>query len=86
MNPSLTQRQVQILRIVELGAGEWDARRIDLTVDYRIGPSGSTVLAELEELARLGLLIRDDSRGGLGGRWAVSLSGLKQIEEGGAND
>ena len=81
MSPNLTERQVEVLRIVALGNGEWDARRIDLAVDYRLGPGVSTVLAELEELGRLGFLVRDDSRGGMGGRWSVSSAGLIYIKD-----
>lgn len=69
---SLTDRQIKILRVVVEGNGDWDARRIDLTVDYRYGPGGTTVLRELEELERLGLVSQDTSRSGVGGRWAAT--------------
>jgi hypothetical protein len=69
---SLSDRQLKILQVVAEGAGDWDARRIDLTVDSRYGPGSVTVLRELEELERLGFVIRDTSRSGLGGRWAVA--------------
>jgi hypothetical protein len=68
----LSDRQVKLLAVVAEGGGDWDARRIDLTVDARYGPGEGTVLQELEALERLGLVIRDDSRSGVGGRWKVT--------------
>ena len=43
-----------------------------MTVDARYGPGEGTVLRELEELQRLGLVARDDSRSGSGGKWKVT--------------
>lgn len=68
----LSDWQVKLLRVVAEGGGDWDARRIDLTVDARYGPGEGTVLQELEALQRLGLVVRDDSRSGVGGRWKVT--------------
>ena len=68
---SLSDRQIKLLAVVAEGGGDWDARRIDLTVDARYGPGEGTVLQELEALQRLGLVVRDDSRSGVGGRWKV---------------
>jgi hypothetical protein len=68
----VSDRQVRLLAVVAEGGGDWDARWIDLTVDARFGPAEGTVLQELEVLARLGLVIRDDSRPGVGGRWMVT--------------
>lgn len=68
----LTDRQVKLLAVVTEGGGDWDARRIDLTIDARYGPGEGTVLQELEALQRLGLVARDDSRSGVGGRWKVT--------------
>lgn len=68
----LTDRQVKLLAVVAEGRGDWDARRIDLTIDARYGPGEGTVLQELEALQRLGLVVRDDSRSGVGGRWNVT--------------
>lgn len=72
---ALTDRQQNLLRIVSEGAGEWDARRIDLTMDYRYGPGEVTVLRELEQLRDMGLVRRIYSSSGVGGRWEVSASG-----------
>jgi hypothetical protein len=68
----VSDRQVRLLAVVAEGGGDWDARRIGLAVDARFGPGEGTVLQELEVLARLGLVIRDDSRSGVGGRWMVT--------------
>ena len=54
------------------GGGDWDAGWIDLTADARYGPGEGTTLRELEELQRLGLVARDDSRSGAGGKWKVT--------------
>jgi len=70
-NP-LSVRQARLLAVVAEGDGNWDARRIDLTADARYGPGERTVLQELQALQRLGLVTRDDSRSGAGGRWAVT--------------
>jgi hypothetical protein len=71
-DPSLTERQVRLLRIVAEGGGKRDARQIDLTISSRYGPGQTTVLGELEELKLLGLVTTEKSRGGVGGRWAVT--------------
>jgi hypothetical protein len=63
-----SERQTRLLAVVAEGSGDWDARRIDLTASARYGPGVGTVLRELEELRRLGLAARDDSRSGVGGR------------------
>ena len=68
----LSDWQVKLLAVVAEGGGDWDARRIDLTVSVRFGPGEGTVLQELQALQRLGLVARDDSRSGVGGRWAVT--------------
>lgn len=56
-----------------------DARQIDLRVSssrpesqFQVGPGERTVLRELEALQRLGLVVRDDSRSGVGGRWKAT--------------
>jgi hypothetical protein len=69
---SISSRQAMLLAVVSEGGGEWDARRIDLTVSVRYGPGEGTVLQELQALQRLELVTRDDSRSGPGGRWAVT--------------
>ena len=69
---SLSDWQVKLLSVVAEGGGDWDARRIDLTVDARYGPGEKNMLRELEALQRLGLVVRDDSRSGVGGRWKVT--------------
>ena len=68
----LSDWQVKLLSVVAEGGGDWDARRIDLTVDARYGPGEKNMLRELEALQRLGLVVRDDSRSGVGGRWKVT--------------
>ncbi len=78
-NP-LSERQIKLLAVVAEGGGDWDARRIDLTVDARYGPGEGTVLRELEALQRLGLVVRDDSRSGVGGRWKVTATARPYIQ------
>lgn len=68
----LSDRQIKLLAVVAEGGGDWDARRIDLTINSRYGPDEGTVLQELQALQRLGLAVRDDSRSGVGGRWKVT--------------
>jgi hypothetical protein len=68
----LSDRQLNILRVVAEGAGDWDARRIDITVDSRYGPGNMSLLRELQELERLGFVAHDYSRSGVGGRWAIT--------------
>jgi anti-sigma regulatory factor (Ser/Thr protein kinase) len=75
----LSDRQVRLLAIVDEGGGNWDARRIDLTASARYGPGEGTVLQELEALQQLGLIARDDSRSGVGGRWKVTAAAPPQI-------
>jgi hypothetical protein len=76
----LSDRQVKLLAVVAEGGGNWDARRIDMTVDARYGPGQGTVLQELEALQRLGLVVRDDSRSGVGGRWQVTATARPYIQ------
>lgn len=68
----LSDWQVKLLAVVAEGGGDWDARQIDLRVSSRYGPGEKTVLRELEALQELGLVLRDDSRSGVGGRWKVT--------------
>ena len=76
----LSDWQVKLLTVIAEGGGDWDARRIDLTVDARYGPGEGTVLRELEELQRLGLVVRDDSRSGVGGRWKLTATARPYIQ------
>jgi hypothetical protein len=76
----LSDRQFKLLAVVAEGGGDWDARRIDMTVDARYGPGEGTVLQELEALQRLGLVVRDDSRSGVGGRWKVTATARPYIQ------
>jgi len=76
----LSDWQVKLLTVVAEGGGDWDARRIDLTVDARYGPGEGTVLRELEALQRLGLVVRDDSRSGVGGRWKLTATARPYIQ------
>jgi hypothetical protein len=62
------------------GGGDWDARQIELTVDARYGPGEGTVLQELEVLQRLGLVVRDYSRSGVGGRWRVTATARPDVQ------
>jgi hypothetical protein len=76
----LPDRQVRLLMIVAEGGGDWDARRIDLTAGARFGPGDGTVLQELQALQRLGLVVRDDSRSGVGGRWKVTAAARPYLQ------
>jgi hypothetical protein len=76
----LSDRQVKLLAVVAEGGGDWDARWIDLTADARYGPGEGTVLQELEALRLLGLVVRDDSRSGVGGRWKVTAAARRYIQ------
>jgi hypothetical protein len=82
--PPLSGRQLTLLAIVAEGAGKWDARWIDITIDSRNGPSETTVLQELQALGNLGLVLRDDSRSGVGGRWSVTEEGRTSLNDAGA--
>jgi hypothetical protein len=76
----LSDWQVKLLAIVAEGGGDLDARQIDLRVSSRYGPGEKTVLRELEALQELGLVLRDDSRSGVGGRWKVTASARSYIQ------
>jgi hypothetical protein len=73
-------RQIKLLGVVAEGGGDWDARRIDMTADARYGSGEGTVLQELEQLQVLGLVVRDDSRSGVGGRWTVTAAARPYIQ------
>jgi hypothetical protein len=75
----LSDWQLKLLAIVAEGGGNWDARWIDITIDSRHGPNETTVLRELETLERLGLVLCDNTRSGVGGRWAVTEAGSAYI-------
>jgi hypothetical protein len=77
---SLSDWQVKLLAVVAEGGGDWDARQIDLRVSSRYGPGEKTVLRELEALQELGLVLRDDSRSGVGGRWEVTVTARPYIQ------
>jgi hypothetical protein len=76
----LSDWQVKLLSVVAEGGGDLDARQIDLRVSSRYGPGERTVLRELEALQRLGLVVRDDSRSGVGGRWRVTATARPYIQ------
>lgn len=76
----LSDWQVKLLSVVAEGGGDLDARQIDLRVSSRYGPGEKTVLRELEALQRLGLVARDDSRSGVGGRWRVTETARTYIQ------
>ena len=76
----LSDWQVELLAVVAEGGGDLDARQIDLRVSSRYGPGEKTVLRELEALQRLGLVVRDDSRSGVGGRWKVTADARPHIQ------
>jgi len=69
---ALSDWQVNLLTVVADGGGDLDARQIDLRVTSRHGPGEKNMLRELEALQELGLVVRDDSRSGVGGRWNVT--------------
>ena len=77
---ALSDRQIKLLAVVAEGGGDWDARRIDLTANARYGPGEGTVLQELEVLQRLGLVVRDDTRSGVGGRWKVTAAARPDVQ------
>jgi hypothetical protein len=79
-DPPLSNRQVKLLAVVAEGGGDWDARWVDLTVSARYGPGEGTIRQELEALQRLGLVVRDDSRSGVGGRWTVTAAARPFIQ------
>ena len=74
-DPAVTERDLRLLGVVAEGQGEWDARRIDLTLSARHGAGELSVLEHLRALEENGLVAQDLSRGGLGGRWQVTPSG-----------
>jgi hypothetical protein len=76
----LSDWQVKLLAVVAEGGGDWDARQIDLRVSSRYGPGEKTVLRELEALQELELVLRDDSRSGVGGRWKVTETARPYIQ------
>jgi hypothetical protein len=76
----LSDWQVTLLSVVAEGGGDLDARQIDLRVSSRYGPGEKTMLRELEALQRLGLVVRDDSRSGVGGRWKVTETARPYIQ------
>ena len=77
----LSERQAGLLAVIAEGGGDWDARRTGLTAHARYGPGPGTVLRELEELRQLGLVVRDDSRPGAGGRWKVTAAARSYLED-----
>ena len=76
----LSDQELKLLRVVQEGRGDWDARQIDLTFSSRYGPAETTVLGRLQHLERLGYVRSDSSRGGVGGRWAVEQRAMSEIE------
>jgi hypothetical protein len=70
-----------LLMIVAEGGGNWDARRIDLTVSVRHGPGNGTVLPELGALRQRELVARDNSRSGVGGRWTVTAAAHPYLQQ-----
>jgi hypothetical protein len=51
-----------------------------ILVDARYGPGEGTVLQELKALQRLALVVRDDSRSGIGGRWKAAATARPYIQ------
>ena len=71
---TLDARFLTLLALVRDGAGRRSARQLDLLVSTRHAPrDGATVLDELVELERRGLVRREP--GGTGYRWAVTDAG-----------
>lgn len=83
-NVALSDRQVLLLKVVAEGGGLSDARRIDITFSSRHGAGETTVLRQLEELKRLGLVSQDTKSPGVGGCWAITSDGEACIEAAGA--
>jgi len=75
------QRQMQLLRVVQEGGGDWDARYIDLTMGRRHRPIGVTVLKELQALELAGLVVSDVSERSIGGRWAITSAALPYLQD-----
>ena len=77
---SLDARFAALLALVRDGAGQRDARQLDLQINMRLTPrEGATVLDELTELERRGLVRR--APGGTGYRWAVTDAGSAALKE-----
>jgi hypothetical protein len=76
---SSSERRAWLLGVVAEGC-DGDARPIDLTASARYGPGAGTLLQELEELQRPGLVVRDDSRSGVGGRWKATAAARPHLE------
>ena len=76
----LSDWQVKLLAVVAEGGGDLDARQIDLRVSSKYGPGEKTMLRELEALQQLGLVTRDDSRSGVGGRWKVTATARPYLQ------
>ncbi len=79
---SLDARFLTLLALVRDGMGLRDARRLELLASMCHMPrDGATVLDELAELERRGLVRR--GAGGTGHRWAVTSAGSKALGEAG---
>jgi hypothetical protein len=79
---SLDTRFLSLLTLVRDGRGLRDARQLDLLVSMRHEPrDGATVLDELTELERRGLVRRE--AGGTGYRWALTDAGSEALREAG---
>jgi len=75
---SLDARFLTLLALVRDGTGPRDARQLDLLISTRFRPrEGRTVLEELTELERRGLVRR--AAGGTGYRWAVTDTGAEAL-------
>jgi hypothetical protein len=71
MSESLpSERQRQLLRVVNEGGGDWDARHIDLAMGSRYRPIAITVLKELKILEDAGLVPAWLSVTSVAGEWA----------------
>lgn len=77
---ALDARFLTLLALVRDGAGQRDARHLDLQVSTRHAPrDDATVLDELVELERRGLVRREAD--GTGYRWAVTSAGSAALAE-----
>jgi hypothetical protein len=81
---ALSDRQVQLLEIVAEGDGNWDTRRIDLTIDSRSGPGDGNRPPGTAGAAATGTSrprrqpLRP--RRGPGGRWALTAAAHPHIK------
>lgn len=78
----LTDRLRDLIAAVRDGAGRRDARGLDRYISRHHEPTAHTVLEELHELERRGLVARQpDDLGGVGNRWRITPEGLAVLDD-----